>query len=448
MTPRAWIMAAAAVVPLLAGGVAVAEVRLDVDEELQRAEQLREAEQRRRQRSRVHIDSEQDLGLIERGLRTERRIPGARYRVAVFTFEDPDGTGIGGALASLIGRRIVLESGVESIGVLRYEGSLAPTPQQPLSYFDKVERLVGAQQVTLAVWGMVRRNGDSVSVETFAQLPAEVVEDSFSWMLPLPEAMGGDKLLARVRPSRILVQRHELSGERLRIIESAAKTIDTLRAQPSDDAPIVASLPIGTVYWFSARRDDWVEISTDDYKGWVPADGNCGDACARLFGAAQFSAGLLQFMQSRQVPIATDDLEQEAHAVIAQLSVLEQLDTAQPGRFEAGVLRPLESWTRTSQSVGSPGGAAFANIHALAQLTTSLQAAVAASGESLQNGFDAVQLPQSRVSNIAFELADASLADPRNTDILNNLAVLFRYAGDPDRAALAERLAEEAATVR
>lgn len=442
MMPRYWRELLVAALLWTAASACLAEMRLDVDEELRRAEELRAAEQQRRSQSRVVLDSAADLGLIQRGLQPERRIPNARFRVAVFTYEDPDGTGAGGALASLVGRRVVLESKVQSIGVLRYEGSLAPTPQQPLSYFEKVEKLVEAQQVTLAIWGMVRLQEDSVLVDTFVQLPPNVVQDEFSWKLALPQAMGGGNLLAQLRPSRILVQRQVLPRESLQMIQTAAKTIDTLRAQPNEAAPVIATLPVGTVYWFSQRQGDWVEISTDTYKGWVPSDGHCAQACTSLFSAAQFGSGLLQFIQSRRIPAVGDDLQPEAHAVAAQLSVLEQLDTAQPGRFQNAVLRPLESLTRAP--AGTAAGAAFANIRAMAKLTTSLQAAVRDYGDSLAQGYDRVELPYSRVQQIAFELADASLDDPRNTDVLNNLAVLFRYARDNERASLAERLAREA----
>ena len=88
-----------------------------------------------------------------------------------------------------------------------------------------------------------------------------------------------------------------------------------------------------------------------------------------------------------------------------------------------------------------PGGAAFANIRALAEVATSLQASMRRSDEPLERRFNDVKLDPSRVRKIAFELAKSSLTDPRNTDVLNNLAVLFRYAGEDQRADLAARLA-------
>jgi hypothetical protein len=48
-----------------------------------------------------------------------------------------------------------------------------------------------------------------------------------------------------------------------------------------------------------------------------------------------------------------------------------------------------------------------------------------------------------RVGEIAFDLADASLSDPDNADVLHNLGVLFQYAGDEKRATLARTLAAQ-----
>jgi hypothetical protein len=446
LSARIWPVMLVATLAIFAR-VAGAEMRLDVNEELQRAEEFRKDQERRRQQASVSqmkilVDPDQDLRLIERGTRPALYIPDARYRVAVFTFEDPDNTGLGNALAGLVGRETLLKSNVGSIGVLRYEGSLAPSPAQALSYFDKVELLVDAQDVTLAVWGMVRRTGDLVSIDTYAQLSPRVVDESFSWSLRLPAAMGSQKLQAHVRPARILVQHHQMSLEEARSLATVVKAIDTLRAEPNDGAAMVATLPIGSAYWVSRHEGDWIEISTGTNKGWVRSAGSCVGGCAPLLDAARFSAGLLQFMQSRHVPELPATLGPDAAAVQAQLSTLEQLDTARPGQFEIGVLRPLARWLNVGPDDATPpGGAAFANIRALAEVATSLQASMRRSDEPLERRFNDVKLDPSRVRKIAFELAKSSLTDPRNTDVLNNLAVLFRYAGEGQRADLAARLA-------
>jgi hypothetical protein len=437
------LMATLAVFARIAG----AEIRLDTETELRRAEEFRKDEERRRQQtpegSKIQVDPDRDLRLLERGARLPRHIPDARYRVAVFTFEDPDTTGLGNALAGLVGRETLLRSNVGSIGVLRYEGSLAPSPEQALSYFDKVEVLVEAQDVTVAVWGMVRRTGQQVSIDTYVQLPPRVVNESFSWSLRLPAAMGGEKLQAHLRPARILVQRHQMSLDAARSLVGVVKALDTLRSAPNDDAAIVATLPIGSVYWVNRHEGDWIEISTGTNKGWVRSAGHCIAACAPLLDAARFAAGLLQFMQSRVVPEFRTTLGPDVEAVQAQLSALEQLDTTRTGQFQVGVLRPISRWLEPGWESGPapPGGAAFANIRALAQVATSLLGSMRRSDEPLERRFNDVKLDPSRVREIAFELAKASLTDPRNTDVLSNLAVLFRYAGEGQRAALAEKLA-------
>src|SRR5262245_12695276 len=90
------------------------------------------------------LDIDRELKLLEERIQPPLRIPGAEFRVAVFAYEDPDGTGVGNALASIVAAEILLRSTVKSIGVLRYEGRLVPTEAEPLSYFDKVEKLTAA----------------------------------------------------------------------------------------------------------------------------------------------------------------------------------------------------------------------------------------------------------------------------------------------------------------
>ncbi len=429
-----------------AARVASAEMRLDADSELRRAEQFRQQEELRRQKSktRIQVDPSQDLRFIERGTRAPLHIPGARYRVAVFTFEDPDQTGLGNALAGLVGRETLLKSNVHSIGVLRYEGSLAPSPAQPLSYFDKVELLVDAQDVTLAVWGMVRRSGDAITIDTYAQLPRRVVEESFGWSLRLPAAMGGKKLSAHLRPARILVQTHRMSLEDARSLSTMATSLDALRDAPRDDAATVTTLPVGSVYWVSRDEGEWIEISTGTHTGWVRSAGYCVGGCAPLLDAGRFAADLLQFIQSRRIPEVPATLASDAAAVRAQLSAMEQLDTTRPGQFAVGVLEPIARWldSGSASTATPPGGAAFANIRAIANVATSVQASMRRSDEPIRRRYNDVRLDRSRVREIAFELAQSSVSDPRNTDVLGNLAVLFRYAGEEQRADLAARLAK------
>ncbi|MCB1578414.1 MAG: hypothetical protein KDI81_14095, partial [Xanthomonadales bacterium] len=100
--------------------------------------------------------------------------------------------GLGSAVSTLIAREVLLRSGLKSLGVLNYYGSLAPTRKHPQSYFDKVDLVVRAQQASLAIWGVVRRDDASIVVDVQAQLPDPIVDRSYAWELKLPQAMGGE----------------------------------------------------------------------------------------------------------------------------------------------------------------------------------------------------------------------------------------------------------------
>jgi hypothetical protein len=58
--------------------------------------------------------------------------------------------------------------------------------------------------------------------------------------------------------------------------------------------------------------------------------------------------------------------------------------------------------------------------------------------------YDRVAVDRNSLRSIAFELVDAALLDPRNPELLRNIAVLFRSAGDGERAVKADRLARQA----
>ena len=146
----------------------------------------------------IDVNLEKELQLLERGERVPIHIAGAKYRVAVFSYEDPDGTGLGDALAATVSRGILLGSNVSSIGVLRYEGQLAPTATSALSYFGKVEKLTAHQETVLAVWGAVRRSGQQLVVDTYLQIPNAVAEKNLAWTVTLPAAMGHGVLRGRV----------------------------------------------------------------------------------------------------------------------------------------------------------------------------------------------------------------------------------------------------------
>jgi hypothetical protein len=131
----------------------------------------------------------------------------------------------------------------------------------------------------------------------------------------------------------------------------------------------------------------------------------------------------------------------EALAIRDELQALRSLSHG-GGEAAKGALRIADGWDGPTRQNGldaqtgldrgtgvPPGGAAFANIRALAK--------VAAKKRS--DG----TIKRTDLSAIAFELADALQYDPRNDDVLHNLAVMFRCSGDEKRAQLAADLAAE-----
>ncbi|MFY9944030.1 MAG: SH3 domain-containing protein [Desulfobacterales bacterium] len=391
---------------------------------------------------------DEQLNILAQGGVPKRLIPGAEYRVAVITYEDPDGTGLGDTVAALVAREVLTNSGVSSIGVIFFREGVAPTGGSNLGYFDKVERVTAAQGVKLALWGVIRKVGKGVEISTYAQVPRPALEQHFTWRLRLPAAMGGRELLARLRPDRILVQRLQLDAAAFADLRRAAETIGQLRKNPRIDDPVTSSLPMDEIYYITKREGDWVRLATKSgIDGWAPTRGHCAGPCGELLQAAAYSGGVLRYMASGRIPDAGEALTEEARAVSDQLDALNLL---QDGTMDK--LFHIEAITRRWQEGPGvpPGGGAFANIQALSRLSIALKEQFmsrggrGASGAELATIYDQITLDKRGAQRQAFELAKVSLTDPRNPDLLHNLAVLFEYAGDKQRAALAQGLANEA----
>jgi TolB-like protein len=385
------------------------------------------------------LDIDKELRLLKRG-QSQLHIPGARFRVAVFTFEDPDRTGLGDALARILSHDILVRSAVSSIGVLRYVGGLSAPAAEDLSYYDKVEALTEAQQVTIAVWGMVRRQGERLIIDSYAQIPPTTLRRAFSWSFNLPRAMGGGTLAAQLNPDRILVQRYELAAAEAQALHASAARVNQLRAKALDGDPVIAELPMDSVYFLQERRGDWVLVNAGPGRtGWVRAAGHCGSACSPLLDAARFISGLLGFIQSNNPPEVAATLTPDAHAARDELVSLVALDEARPEISEQEALRFVSPWLAASAGV-PPGGAAFGNLRALIRIVGALKR----EGSERGQPFDQRKLPRGEVTEIADDLARASQIDPRNAVVLRNLTVLFDYIHDEGRAQLARELAQDA----
>jgi len=403
----------------------------------------------------ISVPLDDQLRILNQGRIPARLIPGAKHRIAVFTFEDADGTGLGDAAAALVAREILTNSKVSSIGVIFFEGGLAPSADSGLSYFDKVERVTAAQEVTLAAWGIIRETAKGVQIDTYLQIPAPSLDTYFSWTLKLPQTMGAWELSARLRPDRVLLQRRVFTADGIEQLRSAAAAIGRVRADPRADAEITADLPLSEVYYLTERQAGWVRLETHSgVNGWAPTAGHCQGECKPFLEAATFTGQVLRYMAYGSLPTSNQRLSLESQAVADQLEILALLNSKSIEELHEAA-NQAHSWQRPETV--PPGGAAFANLEALAVLGLGLKEAFVEVAErdfkvNVRGGepvpdsmeqqiYDSIKLSPENVKRIASPLAKASQYDPRNTDVLGNLSVLFGYVGDADRADLAQRLA-------
>lgn len=408
------------------------------------------------------ISAEKELRQLERGEHVMPHIGGAKSRVAVFDYDDPDRTGVGTSLSALMATRILTSDRMESLGVLRYEGNLAPDKPGGDSYFDKVDRLVSEQDVALALWGHVRRTAGAIVVDTYLQMPAKEVERAYSLRLRLPERNGRGVLRASLRPDRILLQRRHLSPDDVRELQRIAAQIDTLRAEPSLNAAVVRTIPQNEVYSIERIQGDWalVQPSRGGPHGWILARQPCSASCTELLAPSELVASLVR---DRTRPEARKDMSTDALAAIEQIRALSDLGSVRVAG-EPTALELSERWVGPHRLTGPdpalgidrggggvpPGGAAFANIHAIARVVAELERRLADIGShtyhplAANERYDELELPPEFLRDVAYDLAEASLDDPRNVDVLENLAILFKAAGEPARADLADRLAKSA----
>lgn len=393
-------------------------------------------------------DVQQELKILARGEKLDLHIPGAKYRIAAFTYEDPDGTKLGDAIAALVAREILVRSSVSSIGVLTYEGGLAPSASDGLSYFDKVEKVADAQDVTLSVWGMVRRSGSTLTVDSYLQLPPKVIEKYLRWHVKLPRSMNGE-LVAHLHPERVLVQTLRIPMSTGEKIHEVARRLLELRTDASDSSSVVGVLPKGSVYWIAKQDGDWMLLNAGNTVGWVRRSGYCTAECAPLLDVAKFTATLLGFMEAPGIKQFAGSLAPDALMIADQITAFELIgqDGLELLEGYSGKLEQELTHAATSGTVPA-AGAALANALAIDKLAVLLQsearrqAAINHSG-NVSAAYDDLAPDRQKIAAIAFALAEASPTDPDNVDVLHNLAVLFEYAGEEKRAALARSLASK-----
>jgi hypothetical protein len=238
-------------------------------------------------------------------------------------------------------------------------------------------------------------------------------------------------------------------------LKRSVRELDELRAEPDATAPVVATIPQGTVYFFGTQRAGWVLVSVSGgKKGWVRIASDCPGACAKLADAARFGGAVLHYLAYGRAPVTAEDLSADARLFHAQLSVVEAVD--RPDRFDYSKF-VSEGWVDRRRELretqpASPGGASLENLRAVVRVAYALYrervrppSAGRPDDDRIRILYDQQRLDRSFVRDVAFDLAEASQGDPRNLDVLHNLDVLFTYAEDRQRAEAARAIAADIA---
>lgn len=391
----------------------------------------------------MQLDIDKELGLLRDG-RPQVHIQNARYRFAVFTFDDPDGTGLGNAVARILSHDLLMNSKVRSVGVLRYVGNLGqPSGEKQLRYFDKVEPLIESQGVQVALWGAIRRSGEGIRIDSFTQLSPSIMGSAFSFSFRMPREMGGGRLVHRIGPDRMLTQRLQLSAAQAQDLARVAGELDRLRTGPKDSAPLAGDLPLGSVYYLLKRQGEWVQVGMQSgRRGWLRSTGLCTGSCQPLLSVARFASELMAYDERSEVPSRGETLASDSQAFLDQLWAIQVLNgtPAHIGEQEAlNVLRrwcPTKEEARGEESASPPGGAATCNLRAITKLI--------GLGKRLAKPKSEEVLDLKKQMHLAADdLAMASMSDPRHVATLENLATLFNLLGDTERSELARTLAKE-----
>ena len=400
----------------------------------------------------MELDSVEQLRLLGKGVTPPKQIDGARFRVAVFAFEDRDGLRLSEPLATLVAHQVLLGSRVSSLGVLRFSDPMSPAAEAVdpnAGYFERIDKLATAQAVTLSLWGTVRREGDeAIVVDTYLQLPAETVALGLQLRQQLPQATlrDGPPLLARVGGDRVLLQRLRLTPADADGVRAAAVKAAELRARAEPQAPVVGVLPRQRIYAVLQQISGWSRVAVEGKMLWLrPPEEACRDRCTPLLDGGRFVSALMRFIEGREPIVAADTLSREAQVFALQTRALAVLDRRGPGgdpmRPPKEALALLEPLLALNDGVPPPFVAGSANLLLLARVSLALRESAERTGGG---PYDSWRVRREAWSPIAFDAAEALQHEPQNVELLHNLSVLFRLAGLDERARLAGNLLEQA----
>src|SRR5262249_53177033 len=303
-----------------------------------------------------------------------------------------------------------------------------------LAYFDRVDAITKDQNFALAIWGRLSRTDRGARIDSFLQFPGDAENSLYVRTIRLPAAMGGGTLTARLKPDRLLVQSLDVDYDKTSLLTIGADQVAMLRASPAAAAPVTGRLGDGNgSYSIVGSERDWVQLRlADGTSGWTSIDQFCTDICRALLDVANFANDVVALTSGFPARPMSKSLTREAEAMLQQLAALMSLPN-NPNR----AIEIAKRWT----GVASPraiasGSAGFANILAVARVKAEL-----ARANAKGSNFDRIRLGRQAVERIANQLADASVADPSDVDVVENLAVLFGYLGDDRRRRLAVEIA-------
>lgn len=368
---------------------------------------------------------------------------GVANRLAVFTLDDPEKTGLGDPVSFLVSKKLLFSTRVSSVAVVNYGAGEDRAMPGGLAYFDRVDALVRDQGFLLALWGRLSRTQDGVRADFFLQVPAGAGDGPFARRVRLPEAMGSGRLTARLKPDRIALQSLTIDAEAGEAMRRAAAEVAQLRAEPRADAAVVGRLGAAggagerRGYGIVEARGEWVRLRffDDGSGGWTSVDAFCAGACRAVLDAAIATNDMVALAAGLSPRPPPERVTRDAVAALQQMQALVAVE-GEPamaveiaGAWAAGAFGP------------PPGGAGFANLVAVARVGGALDGALAAQPE-----FDRIRLPRETLAPIADDLARASVADPGDIDVVENLAKLFAAMDDRRRQALALEIAERLRT--
>ncbi len=310
-----------------------------------------------------------------------------------------------------------------------------------VAYFDKVDGVLKDQAFPFAVWGWITRTADGVHVDSFIQVPTTSSGAPFGQVVSLPRAMGGGRLTAGLKPDRITVQTIDLNAEDAKNVGGAAGESAKLRKEPNVQSPPVTVLSKDRSFKVVESQGTWIRVQAEGgASGWTSAEEFCVDRCSDLLDTARFANDVAALADGApQAPVSTK-LTDEARSFSDQLAALMALGR-DPARAMEILAGPAAGQTTPDGQVKDalgPWTSGRANLLAVARVAAALEEA-----KRNQPHFDNIRLPPELIRNIANRLAEASVADPTDLTILDNLAVLFGYLDDRGRRNLALRIAAE-----